>query len=88
MVRDYHCALCGKFQSKRPSKVRDHLEVIHFPGLYVYSCQLCDKTSQERMHVPCTTPLSIQDHSTFITSEHALFANSDLAINVGRRRDA
>ena len=42
--RDYLCSLCSTFQSKRPSKVRDHLEAIHFPGLFVYSCQPCGKT--------------------------------------------
>ena len=42
--KDYYCTLCQKFQSKKPSKVKDHVEAIHFPGQFIYSCELCEKT--------------------------------------------
>jgi len=42
--RDYYCTLCNKFQSKKPSKVKDHVEAIHFPGQFIYSCNICEKT--------------------------------------------
>jgi len=43
-TKDYFCNICQKFQSKRPSKVKDHLEAIHFPGYFVYFCNMCEKT--------------------------------------------
>jgi len=43
-VKEYHCSLCGTFKAKLPSKVRNHLEAIHFPGLFVYTCEICRKT--------------------------------------------
>jgi len=45
--KDYQCALC-EFISNRPAKVKNHLEAIHFPGVFVYSCDLCDKTFSGR----------------------------------------
>ena len=45
--KDYQCELCG-FVSNRPAKVKNHLEAIHFPGVFVYSCDLCDKTFNGR----------------------------------------
>ena len=41
------CTLCP-FQSKIPAKVKNHLEAIHFPGLFLYSCSLCTKTFKGR----------------------------------------
>jgi len=43
-AKDYFCTLCQKFFSKRPAKVKDHLEAIHFAGHFIYSCEACDKT--------------------------------------------
>ena len=43
-LKDYYCTLCQKFQSKKPSKVKDHVEAIHFPGQFIYSCEICEKT--------------------------------------------
>ena len=42
--KEYHCSLCNTFKAPRPSKVRNHLEAIHFPGQFIYSCDICDKT--------------------------------------------
>ena len=47
-IKEYHCALCENFKAKLPSKVRNHLEAIHFPGLFLYSCDICDKTMKGR----------------------------------------
>jgi len=41
--KEFFCSLCT-FKSKIPALVRNHLEGIHFPGLFVYSCDLCSKT--------------------------------------------
>jgi len=43
-VKQYHCSLCDSFKAKLPSKVKNHVEAIHFPGLFVYTCDLCQKT--------------------------------------------
>ena len=43
--RDYYCTLCPNFMSKKPiTRVRHHLEAIHFPGQFIYACGLCEKT--------------------------------------------
>ena len=43
--RDYYCTMCTKFQSKKQStRVRDHLEAIHFPGQYIYACNICERS--------------------------------------------
>jgi len=47
-VKEYHCALCENFKAKLPSKVRNHLEAIHFPGLFLYTCEICEKTLKGR----------------------------------------
>jgi len=47
-VKEYHCSLCATFKAKLPSKVRNHLEAIHFPGLFVYTCEICRKTCKGR----------------------------------------
>ena len=43
-VKQYHCGLCDSFKAKLPSKVKNHVEAIHFPGLFVYSCEICQIT--------------------------------------------
>jgi len=37
------CTLCT-FRSKIPALVKNHLEGVHFSGVFTYSCELCDKT--------------------------------------------
>ena len=41
------CTLCT-FRSKIPALVKNHLEGIHFPGVFTYSCEQCDKTFNGR----------------------------------------
>jgi len=41
------CTLCT-FRSKIPALVKNHLEGIHFPGVFTYECKLCDKTFNGR----------------------------------------
>jgi len=47
-VKEYQCGLCDTFRAKLPSKVRNHLEAIHFPGVFLYTCNVCDKTLKGR----------------------------------------
>ena len=41
MSRKYECSLCSKFGHKSRSNVRNHIESIHYPGMYTYSCDAC-----------------------------------------------
>ena len=45
--KDFQCGLC-EYVSNRPAKVKNHLEAIHFPGIFVYSCDICHKTFSGR----------------------------------------
>ena len=47
-IKEYQCALCDTFRAKLPSKVRNHLEAIHFPGVFLYTCNICNKTLKGR----------------------------------------
>ena len=46
-TKDFQCGLC-EYTSNRPAKVKNHLEAIHFPGIFVYSCDICEKTFSGR----------------------------------------
>ncbi len=46
-TRDYSCSLCV-FRARLPSKVRNHLEAMHFCGHFIYECRLCVKTFKGR----------------------------------------
>jgi hypothetical protein len=45
--KDFQCGLCD-YISNRPAKVKNHLEAIHYPGVFVYSCDICEKTFSGR----------------------------------------
>jgi len=45
--KDFQCGLCD-YVSNRNAKVKNHLEAIHFPGSFVYSCDICGKTFNGR----------------------------------------
>ena len=47
-IKEYTCALCQTFKARLPSKVKNHLEAIHFPGLFLYNCDICGKTLKGR----------------------------------------
>jgi len=51
------CSLCT-FKNKIPAKVKNHLEAIHFPGVFVYSCNLCGKTFKGRNALGVHTSLT------------------------------
>ena len=36
------CTLCGQSNALR-SNVLNHVESVHFPGSFLYTCHLCDK---------------------------------------------
>jgi len=44
----FECKVCGKFKAVRKGLVRNHIESIHFPGVFTYSCNICEKEFQGR----------------------------------------
>merc|ERR1719319_969655 len=40
---NFLCRTCGK-SSKQKNCIRMHIEAIHFPGQFVYTCSICNKT--------------------------------------------
>ena len=47
-IKEYTCSLCQTFKAKLPSKVKNHLEAIHFPGMFLYDRDICGKTLKGR----------------------------------------
>jgi len=39
------CTLCTSFSHSAQANVRNHIESKHFPGTFVYTCQICGKQS-------------------------------------------
>ena len=37
------CSLCGVFRNKTITNVRCHIEEKHYPGLFSYTCERCQK---------------------------------------------
>jgi len=35
------CGICFKFSNKTTTCVRNHIEAIHFPNIFIYSCPIC-----------------------------------------------
>ena len=35
------CGICFKFSNKTTTCVRNHIEAIHFPNIFTYSCPIC-----------------------------------------------
>jgi len=66
-VKQYHCALCDSFKAKLPSKVKNHVEAIHFPGLFVYTCEVC--------HVTCKGKNALNVHKS---KRHNIKAKSSI----------
>ena len=40
----YGCHICGTFSHASRSNVRNHVESKHFPNVFVYNCDVCQKT--------------------------------------------
>ena len=38
----FQCSICGHVSSRK-GDLRKHVEAKHFPGLFEYSCDLCEK---------------------------------------------
>jgi hypothetical protein len=45
--RAHRCTICGKIGTDR-SNLRKHVENIHFPGTYIYTCRHCGDTCKSR----------------------------------------
>merc|ERR1712150_420957 len=39
----YACSMCGKSNAQK-NNMMIHVESVHFPGMFVYSCKFCPKT--------------------------------------------
>ena len=46
--RKYHCELCSLFSHVARGNARNHVEARHFPNMFTYHCDLCDKTYSSR----------------------------------------
>jgi len=44
----YACSICKDFKASRRGLVRNHVESIHFRGVFRYHCDVCDKDFQGR----------------------------------------
>jgi len=42
------CSICKNFKASRRGLVRNHVESIHFRGVFRYHCDVCDKDFQGR----------------------------------------
>ena len=40
----HFCLKCPKFSHKSRSNVRNHVEALHFLGMFAYSCQICGQS--------------------------------------------
>lgn len=44
----YMCQICGKSFS-RAVHVRDHVENVHFPNNFQYTCEVCDQVLKSKI---------------------------------------
>ena len=42
ITRMFVCQICGK-ESLQKSNIKKHVEGVHFPGQFVYKCEICEK---------------------------------------------
>ena len=40
----YFCTICNKLSSKVITVVRNHVEAVHFPSSFSYSCNICSES--------------------------------------------
>ena len=52
----YHCSICNEFSHIGRSQARDHVESKHFPGRFIYTCDICNETF--------TTKTNVNNHKT------------------------
>lgn len=60
------CSLCGVFKNRTITNVRNHIESKHFPGIFNYTCTICNKvlgskTSFRDHTQSCKKQLSFQN---------------------------
>ena len=39
----YECTLCDQAKNRQRNNVLNHVESVHFPGNFLYSCEYCQK---------------------------------------------
>jgi len=49
--RRFRCTLCDMFSHNGRAHVRNHVEAKHFPDLFTYSCEHCDKTFKTKCNL-------------------------------------
>ena len=54
--KKYYCTLCNDFSQKSSTNTRNHVEAIHFPNMFSYHCEECDK--------PCSTMTNYAYHKS------------------------
>ena len=64
------CSICKEFKASRRGLVRNHVESIHFRGVFRYRCDICDKDFHNRN----------KKRSHEITSNNNVQLNCDLCI--------
>ena len=42
--KKYHCGLCNKFGHNGKAHVRNHIEAVHYPNTFLYSCDQCGQS--------------------------------------------
>ena len=52
----YYCSICSEFSHTGKIQARDHVESKHFPGHFIYDCDICNDTF--------TTKKSLNNHKT------------------------
>ena len=69
----HRCSLCGKSSSDR-SNLRKHVDYIHFPGAFSYSCKYCSETfTPQETCWTCTFQNSIEIYNSWLQVETSSF---------------
>ena len=40
----YYCTICNAFSDVKITNAKNHVESKHFPGLFLYTCDVCNET--------------------------------------------
>ena len=48
LKRTYQCTICGCLETNSASQMQDHVETVHFKGVFKYTCPFCEKPFHSR----------------------------------------